>query len=107
MENSKKFTLEQARDLLPWLFEASKEAEAKLLKVRQNPGDPETAQAQIHQIIQHWAETVFKLGAIPKQPFTVDLDSGTDYFCWQFPERTLSFRHDYYKGFQGRHKIEE
>ena len=108
MDNKAKvFTLEEARAMLPWLLEATREAEQKVDTVRKSNEQSPEARTRLQEIIQHWAETVFKLGALPKQPFTVDFDSGQDYFCWEYPEPEIVYRHGYHDGYMGRHRIEE
>ena len=104
---AKVFTLDEARTMLPWLMEATREAEQKVNAVRKNKTQSPEAREALRQIIQHWAETVFKLGALPKQPFTVDFDNGQDYFCWEYPEKNIIYRHGYHDGYMGRHRIEE
>lgn len=106
-EESKIFTLEEANAMVPWLMEVTREAEDKVKIVHVNAGKSNAADGLLQEIIQHWAETVFKLGALPKQPFTVDFDSGNDYFCWEYPEEMINFRHGYQEGYVGRHRIEE
>ena len=100
MENPQntKFTLDEARQLIPWLREISEASELKLIDLQRSPMDPELASEEAATIIQHWAETVAKLGALPKQPFTVDFDNGTDFFCWEHPEDDLYYRHSYELG---------
>lgn len=101
------FTLDQARALIPWLREATAEAEQKARKVQLEMTDPLEARERIRTIIHHWSETAMKLGALPKQPFTVDFDSGTDYFCWEYPEKDIYYRHGYEAGYAGRQRISE
>ena len=107
MNDEKIYSLEEARALLPWLYEACKEAEAEVIDVQRQAVERKEALSRIHEIIHHWAETVTKLGAIPKQPFTIDFNSGSDYFCWEYPEENILYRHDYHAGYAGRHRIEE
>jgi hypothetical protein len=107
MSEAQTFTLDQVRQLLPWLREACEAAEAAILRAQRHMADERAAQIHIHEIIQHWAETVFKLGGLPKQPFTIDFDSGSDYYCWEYPEQDIYYRHDYHQGYSGRHRIEE
>jgi hypothetical protein len=107
MSDTQTFTLDQVRQLLPWLREVSEEAESAILAAREDVADEVAARVRVHAIIQHWAETVFKLGGLPKQPFTIDFDSGHDYFCWEYPERDIYYRHDYHEGYAGRHRIED
>lgn len=101
------FSLEEAKALLPWLREATQEAEAHVRRVQAECTDPEEAQARLRVIIQHWSETAAKLGALPKQPFTIDFNSGNDYFCWEYPETDITYRHGYNAGYAGRQPIED
>lgn len=105
--NSRIFSLAEARALLGWLREVSESAELDLVKLQSAELPREQAQAQALDIIQHWGETVVKLGALPKQPFTVDFDSGRDYFCWEYPEDDVYYRHAYHLGYQGRVRIDD
>lgn len=107
MSNEPIFTLAEARTLLPWLHEVSSEAETKIIELQGRTQDHGQFRAESAAIIQHWAETVAKLGALPKQPFTVDFNSGSDYYCWEFPESDIFYRHDYHRGYAGRHRIED
>lgn len=107
MSNQKIYTLPEAKSLIPWLMEASKEAEQRVRKAQLDAKGNNDAQAKIQAIIRHWTETIAKLGGLPKQPFTVDFDSGRDFFCWEYPEDDIYFRHDYDRGYAGRHPIKE
>ena len=101
------FTLEEARALVPWLLEAASEAVAGVRRVQQTEPGLEAAQSRIHGIIHHWAETVFKLGARPRQPFSVALYNGSDSFSWEYPEEDIYYRHDDRSGSSGRQRIGE
>lgn len=107
MSDQKTFTLDEARAMVPWLREITKTAEQQIFKTRKSVADPQQRHAALHRIIHHWAETVSKLGASPKQPFTVDFDNGTDFFCWEHPEESIYYRHGYHDGYKGRFRIEE
>ncbi|MCB1051430.1 MAG: DUF2203 family protein [Acidobacteria bacterium] len=104
MTEQKTFTLEEARALLPWLKEVSAHADHQMTLIQKDSA--EVAAAKQSEIIQHWAETIFKLGALPKQPFTVDFDSGSDFYCWEYPEEDIYYRHDYHMGYLGRRPID-
>jgi len=107
MKDAKVFSLIEAKSLIPWLREASQVAEDRIIELQRRKISPAEFQNQSMQIIQHWAQTVLKLGALPKQPFTVDFDSGQDYYCWEFPESDIFYRHDYHLGYRGRKRINE
>ena len=103
----KLYTIDEIRTLIPWIREACKDAERQVRQVQQSEKKLVRAQARIHEIIHHWAETVFKLGGMPKQPFTVDFDNGSDLYCWEYPEEDIYYRHDYQAGYAGRRRINE
>lgn len=101
----KTFSFDEARALIPWLREICADAELKLIEIDRSGQAIQEIREQATVIIQHWSETVAKLGALPKQPFTVDFNSGRDFFCWEYPEDDLYFRHDYDLGYRGRRPI--
>ena len=53
-------------------------------------------------IIEAWAEELTTLGCEVKGLWLVDWDSGDGYYCWRYPEASLSFYHSYEDGFKGR-----
>lgn len=54
------------------------------------------------RIFRLWAQEIQSVGAEVKGLWLVDWDSGDGYYCWRFPEETLSFFHTYEEGFAGR-----
>ncbi len=54
------------------------------------------------QIVDTWTEAVVALGCEVKGLWLVDWDNGAGYYCWQYPEETLSHFHGYEDGFAGR-----
>ncbi len=61
---------------------------------------------QINLAVQHWADEILELGALPKGLWTVDFDSGQGYFyCWSFNESALTHYHAYEDGFAGRQPL--
>lgn len=59
-------------------------------------------EGQREKIVQHWAKKVSSVGCEVKGLWLVDWDSGDGYFCWRFPEASISFFHAYEEGFGGR-----
>jgi hypothetical protein len=62
-------------------------------------GEIEEAQ---EKIVRAWAREVTAIGCEVKGVFLVDWDSGDGYYCWRFPEPSISFFHTYDEGFAGR-----
>jgi hypothetical protein len=66
-------------------------------------------QAEIEEtcdgIVHEWARRITGLGCEVKGRWLVDWDSGDGYYCWRFPEKTISFFHTYEEGFSGRMPI--
>lgn len=52
-----------------------------------------------------WVQDVEMLGAEVKGLWLVDFDNGEGYYCWQHPESTLEYFHEYTKGFAGRTRL--
>src|SRR5207245_11500308 len=65
----------------------------------------ERAQAQVEALVTRWAQDVMALGLEVKGLWLVDFDSGSGYYCWQYPEEGLQFFHTYEEGFRGRTRI--
>jgi hypothetical protein len=53
-------------------------------------------------IVAAWADEVASLGCVVKGMWLVDWDSGDGYYCWKYPEETISHFHTYEDGFAGR-----
>jgi len=54
------------------------------------------------RIVRAWAREVTALGCEVKGVWLVDWDSGDGYYCWRFPEPSISHFHTYDEGFAGR-----
>ena len=57
------------------------------------------------RIVEGWAAEVASLGCQVKGLWLVDWDSGDGYYCWKYPEHTVSHFHGYDEGFAGRMPI--
>ncbi|HYL05893.1 MAG TPA: DUF2203 family protein [Thermoanaerobaculia bacterium] len=62
---------------------------------------PELEEA-CEEIVRVWAQEIGAVGCEVKGLWLVDWDSGDGYYCWRFPEETISFFHTYEEGFAGR-----
>lgn len=54
------------------------------------------------KILEAWTDEVTAVGCEVKGLWLVDWDSGDGYYCWRFPEESISFFHTYEEGFSGR-----
>jgi hypothetical protein len=62
----------------------------------------EELDSAIQAIVQRWAADVAAFGCEVKGLWLVDWDSGDGYYCWRYPEESLSHFHAYDEGFAGR-----
>lgn len=62
---------------------------------------PELEEA-CEDIVRSWAQEITAVGCEVKGLWLVDWDSGDGYYCWRFPEETVSYFHTYEEGFAGR-----
>jgi hypothetical protein len=106
------FSLAEATDLLPTVkrltAEAVREADDVSDRLRElDPRDPDhaTLSAQLSGIVANWAAAMHALQLEAKGLWLVDFDNGEGYYCWSYPEDTISHFHGYDDGFAGRMKI--
>jgi hypothetical protein len=106
------FSLEDARRLLPEVKEitagAVREAE-RLAGQLQGLSDAHPEHAALSDalsaVLQDWNDAVRGLGLEPKGLWLVDFDNGDGYYCWAYPEASITHYHAYDDGFAGRMKI--
>jgi hypothetical protein len=91
------FTYEEAVALLPEVQRLTAEAVEKLEQV-----SADAPPAQFQAIVGQWADAVMAMGIEVKGVWLIDFDSGSGYYCWQYPETSLQYFHGYEEGFQGR-----
>lgn len=107
----KTFTFEEARALLPEVRERTRRAVEALanLTVPADEGREaaeERAEKAVALTLSSWASEIEGLGIEVKGPWLVDFDSGAGYYCWKWPEESLSFFHGYQEGFSGRIRLQ-
>lgn len=108
------FTLSEARETLttikPITAKAHKELEA--IKRRLHtllPSDPRivAVEKEYEAIVRTWISKMSRLGLVVRGLWLLDFDSGDGYFCWKYPELTISHFHSYNGGFVERQPISE
>jgi hypothetical protein len=107
------FSLQQARELLPEVkhltADAVRETESlatQLQGLAEDDPDYGPLVAALKGVIERWADRVHSLGLEAKGPWLVDFDTGQGYYCWSYPEPTISHYHGYDEGFAGRMSIQ-
>jgi hypothetical protein len=110
--SERRWTLEAARALLPdvrartarAVAEAEALAEQQALHAADSAEHRELAE-RIEASVMRWAREMEALGLEVKGLWLVDFDSGSGYYCWQWPEERLEFYHGHDEGFAGRARI--
>ena len=103
------FSYEEALATFPRVWEltehAVQEIEAMINRLRSR-NELQVRKAEldegVEQIVQIWATEIMALGCEIKGMWLVDWDTGDGYYCWRYPEETLSHYHSYEDGFAGR-----
>lgn len=106
------FSLNEARALLPQVKSLTADAvrrvedlTARMHKVREADSSRDAIESGIEAAIREWSLAIEQLGLEAKGLWLVDFDNGQGYYCWCYPEDTVSHFHDYDGGFRGRMKI--
>lgn len=105
----RRFTLEEARDVLPAVRRVTERAVKSVAAARERREEGVSEEAHreaLDEIVRLWADQVGKLGGEAKGLWLVDFDNGGGYYCWRWPERQLSHYHGYEEGFSGRTPIQ-
>ena len=109
MESKKIFTYGEALESFPVVHKMTRSAvrqvEAMYNQVQsldESEDRREQLESTFQGIVRRWAARVVGLGCEVKGVWLVDWDCGHGYYCWKYPEETLSHFHDYDEGFQGR-----
>lgn len=103
------FTYDQALDSFPAIRDltaaAVRQIEALVNQVR-SLDDAEDRRGELEEayarVVEAWTGEVRRRGCEVKGLWLVDWDCGDGYYCWRYPEETLSHFHGYEEGFQGR-----
>ena len=108
-DNGRTFSSEEALDTFPTVRDlteiAVRQIEALVNRI-QSRDEMESRKEELEEatksIIEAWTEELTTLGCEVKGLWLVDWDSGDGYYCWRYPEASISFYHSYEDGFKGR-----
>ena len=111
-ERRRIFSLDEARALLPEVKTVTagavrlvEDLTARLQKAAETDSARASIESSIEDAIRDWSRAIGQLGLEAKGLWLVDFDNGQGYYCWCYPEDTVSHFHDYDGGFRGRMKI--
>jgi hypothetical protein len=105
------FTLEEAQALMPqvkamtepvYSLASSLAEELREAEDQKDEDRTEALRERLQTLIQSWQHAMQDLEADVKGLWLVDFDSGDGYWCWAYPEETLSHWHSYEGGFRTR-----
>lgn len=103
------FTYEEALATFPRVRQLTRHAVQQieaLVNRLQSRSELQSRKAELDEatqrIVQAWAREITAMGCEIKGMWLVDWDSGDGYYCWRYPEETLSHYHSYEDGFAGR-----
>lgn len=107
------FSLKQALEMLPQVkhltADAVRRAES-LASQLQGLGEDDPTHAvlsdALRDVVNGWADQMRSLGLEAKGMWLVDFDNGEGFYCWCYPEETISHYHGYDEGFAGRMTIQ-
>ena len=109
---NKKFSLDEARALLPRVREVTDRAAEQMSELARqiqvlSEGDTRRAMLEQEYVerLNDWAKELQDMGCEVKGTFLVDFDNGEGYYCWKWPESDVTHFHGYEEGFTGRMKI--
>lgn len=103
------FSYEQALDTFPFVRDLTAAAVRQMEAIVNKLGSREELDSRrteleeaCQKVVHVWAREVAAIGCEVKGVWLVDWDSGDGYYCWKFPEESISYFHTYDEGFSGR-----
>ena len=103
-----RFSLEEVTTLLPVVRRVTERCQRRVAEMHaeQGPLAVEEHEQQLNAVFQLWAEQITRLGGKARGMWLVDFDNGEGYFCWRYPEASITHSHGYDEGFRGRTPLE-
>jgi hypothetical protein len=113
LNESRVFTLSEARALMPLVIKITTAAHKKLEPLRAQlqstviTNDSGQSEQAYRKVVQNWIEKLQRLGVIASDLWVVHFDTGDGHLCWRFPELRLANFHLYEDCENGRRSVEE
>ncbi len=109
MSRRRLFTYDEALSTFPLVRDTTAQAVTQVEAIYSRVGSLDEAnrrrrelESAVQDVIQAWAARILEIGCEVKGLWLVDWDCGDGYYCWRYPEESISFFHSYEEGFAGR-----
>ena len=114
LNESRVFTLSEARALMPLVMKITTAAHKKLEPLRTqlqttitNDNATQSIEQDYRKVVQDWVDKLQRLGVIASDLWVVHFDTGDGHLCWRFPELRLANFHLYEDCENGRRSVDE
>lgn len=113
-EESRVFTLKEARELLPVVKRITTMASQELEPVKHRienmlATDPrlKAVEREYESVVRRWVRKMERLGLVVNGLWMVNFDTGDGYLCWQHPETRIAWFHDYSAGVADKRALQD
>ena len=112
LKGKRRFTLKEARALLPVIKRLTVDAIGKsehlianIDKLAKGSQERTKLEKQLNINIENWVRKIERLGGEAKGLWLVDFDFGAGYYCWRYGEDDINHYHGYREGFSSRRPL--
>lgn len=115
LNESRVFTLSEARALMPLIVKITTAAHKKLEPLRAqletviatDDDSSRSVETAYRKVVQDWINKLQRLGVTASNLWVVHFDTGDGHLCWRFPELHIAYFHLYEDCEQGRRSVTE
>jgi hypothetical protein len=115
LDESRVFTLSEARALIPLIVKITTAAHKKLEPLRSqletvistDNDSARSVETAYRKVVQDWINKLQRLGVTASNLWVVHFDTGDGHLCWRFPELHIAYFHLYKDCEKGRRSVEE